>query len=90
MAIAATIEGDALVTTGIALLHVTTQCRSATLLNGTHDAALPTAQSRRVVFTVERPDLAKDVRHFEPDRAHRWPSEMNLWTDRRLRRIRLG
>jgi hypothetical protein len=41
MAIAATVEGDALVPTGIALLDVAAKHRSATLFDGTHDAALP-------------------------------------------------
>ena len=71
MAIPATVEGDALVATGIALFNVAAQCRRSALLNGAHDAALPTAQSQGVIFTVGRADLAKDVRHFEPDRAHR-------------------
>jgi hypothetical protein len=90
MAIAATVEGDALVATGIALLNVATQSGCTTLLDGIHDASLTGAQRRYMAFTVERPDLAKDVRHFEPDRAHCWPSEMNRRTNRRLRRIRLG
>lgn len=82
MAIAATVEGDALVPTGIALLDVTTQRRSATLLNGTHDAALPAAQSRRMLRTIGRADQAKDVRHLQPDRTQDKSSEMNRWTGR--------
>ena len=81
MAIAATVEGDALVSTGIALLHVTTQCRSATLLDGTHDAALPPAESRRMLRTIGRADLAKDVRHLQPDRTQGKLSEMRCGTN---------
>jgi hypothetical protein len=75
MAIAATVEGDALVSAGVALLDVATQSRSATLLDGTHDAALPAAQSRYMVFTVGRANLAKDIRHLQPNWAHRLPQK---------------
>jgi len=88
--IPATVECDALVPTGIALLDVAAQRRGATLLDGTHDAALPAAQCRVMVFTVGRADLTKYIRHLQPDRAHRWPSEVNLRSERRLQRVRLG
>ena len=90
MPIPATVECDALVPTGIALLDVATQGHGAALLDGTHDAALPAAQCRVMVFTVGRADLTKYIRHLKPDRAHRLPSEMNLRIDSRLRRICLG
>jgi len=80
MAIAATVEGDALVPTGIALFDVAAKRRSATLFDGTHDAALPQAQSPRMLRTIGRADLAKDVRHLQPDRTQGKLSEMRRGT----------
>lgn len=70
MAISATVEGNAPVTAGIALLDVFAKRGGTATLDGAHDAALPTAECRSVLLTVEGPGLAKDVRHLEPGGTH--------------------
>jgi hypothetical protein len=71
----AAVETDALMATGIALLDVSAELRRAATLDVTHDTALPTAERVSLVLTVGRPDLAEDVRHFEPDRAQSRPQK---------------
>ena len=85
----AAVERDALMATGVALLDMTAERSRATTLDRSHHTALPTAQVRRVITTIGRADLAEDVRHFEPERAQRAPSEMHRRT-RAGRRLDLG
>ena len=75
MPVAATVESDALMTAGIALLDVATQRRCAAALDGGHDTALPTAERVSVIVTIRMPDLAEDVRHLDPLRAHLDPQK---------------
>jgi hypothetical protein len=73
MAVAATVERDALVAAVIALFNVAAKGRGAAALDVAHDAALPGAERSRVFVPVGRADLAKNVRHLEPvgSRCHR-------------------
>jgi hypothetical protein len=59
------------VAAGIALLNVPAECRRAAALDRGHDATLPATERVRVVPTIVRPDLAKDIRHLEPGGTHR-------------------
>lgn len=70
VAISATVEGNAQVTTGIALLDVSAEHSSTATLDRTHDTALSSADGCRVLLTVSRPGVAKDVRHLEPGGTH--------------------
>jgi hypothetical protein len=74
MTISATVEGNALVTAGIALLDMSAECSGATALNRAHDATLPATERVSVVLAVTGPGLAKDVRHLEPGGTH-FPSQ---------------
>jgi hypothetical protein len=73
MAIAATVERDALVAAVVALIDVAAKGRGAAALHVAHDAPLPRAERSGVFFPVSRADLAKNVRHLEPvgSRRHR-------------------
>jgi hypothetical protein len=70
VAISATIEGNAQVTAGIALLDVSAERRSTATLDRAHNTALFSADGCRVLLTVSRPGVAKDVRHLEPGGTH--------------------
>ena len=74
MPISATVERDALVTTGVTLLDVSAERGGTATLDRAHDAALPATEGIRVLLTIGRPDLAEDVRHLEPRGAQR-PSQ---------------
>ena len=76
-------------TAGIALFNVAAQCCRSTLLNGAHDAALPPAECGRVLRTIGRAALAKDVRHLQPGRAQGQSSEMSCHAGHRLWRVNL-
>jgi len=73
--IAATIEGDTLVATGITLLDMAPQRRSPATLDRAHDAALTTAERVTVFLAVGRAGLTEDVRQFEPDGTQRQPQK---------------
>jgi hypothetical protein len=73
MAISATIECDAQVTTVIALLDVSAKCGGTATFNRAHDRALRSAKSICVLLTVSRPGVTKDIRHLEPGGTHFWP-----------------
>ena len=81
MAVAAAVEGDALMAAGVALLDVATECGRAAALDGAHDAALAAAQALAVLLAVGGAELAEDVRHLEPDGAQRDPQKWagGLW-----------
>ena len=70
MAISATVEGDTLVTAGVALLDVSAERGGTATLDRAHDTALPTTKRRSMLLAVERPGLAKDIRHLEPGGPH--------------------
>jgi hypothetical protein len=69
MPIPATVERDALVAAGVALLDMTAQRSRAAALDGAHDTALPAAERAGVCLAIGRPELAKDIRHLEPGGA---------------------
>ncbi len=73
--IAATVEGNAQVTTGVTLLHVSAESGGAAALDRAHDAALPATERVSVVLAETGPGLAKDVRQFEPDGTQRPPQK---------------
>jgi hypothetical protein len=75
VAIAATVEGDALVAAGVTSLGVAAKRGSSATLDRAHDAALPTAEGISMRLTVGRPGLAKDIRHLEPGGAQRRPQK---------------
>ena len=75
MPIPTTVERNALMAAGVALLDVTTQRSRAAALDVGHDTALPTAERVGVILTIGRPDLAEDVRHLEPLGAQRDPQK---------------
>jgi len=70
MPVAAAIERNALMPAGVALLDVATRRRRAAAPGGSHGTALPMAERVSVIVTMRKPDLAEDVRHREPLRAH--------------------
>ena len=70
VAISATVEGDAQVTAGIALLDMPAERGGTATLDRAHDATLPTAKRCSVLLAVEGPGLAKDIRHLEPGGTH--------------------
>jgi len=71
MPIAATIEGDALVATGVTLFDMAAQRRRAATLDRAHDAALTTTERVAVFLAVGRAGLTEDVRQLEPDGTQR-------------------
>jgi hypothetical protein len=71
VAISATVEGNAQVTAGIALLDMSAERSSTAKLDRAHNATLSSAEDRRVLLSVSRPGVAKDVRHLEPGGTHR-------------------
>lgn len=73
--VAATVEGDALMTAGVTLLDVSAERGGATTLDRAHDTALPAAEGIGVLLTIGRPGLAEDVRHLEPGGAQRPPQK---------------
>ena len=90
MPVAAAVEGDALVAAGIALFDVAAERGGTTAFDGAHDTTLPTAERVSVILTVGRADLAEDVRHLQPGRAQRAPSEVSgrtwmVWRGRKHR-----
>ena len=75
VAIAATVERDALVPAGVALLDMTAQRGRAAALDGAHDAALAAAQALAVLLAVGGAELAEDVRHLQPAGTQRGPQK---------------
>jgi hypothetical protein len=73
MAISATVEGNSLVTAGIALLDVSAECGGTTTFDRAHNRALGSAKRIRVFLTVSRPGVTKDIRHLEPGGTHFLP-----------------
>ncbi len=70
MPIPATVEGDTLVTAGVALLDVSAECGGTATLDCTHDAELPAAECRPMLLAIKGPAVAKDIRHLEPGGTH--------------------
>ena len=54
-------------TAGIALLNMAAERGGTATLDRAHDTALPSAEGCRVLLTVSRPGVTKDVRHLEPE-----------------------
>jgi hypothetical protein len=73
--IAATVEGDTLVATGVTLLDMTAKRRRPATLDRAHDAALTTAERVAMFLAVSRPGSTEDVRQLEPDGTQRRPQK---------------
>ena len=70
VAIAAAIEGRALVATGVTLLQVAAQGGGAAEFDGAHHAPLSARERSSVFLPVSRTVAAKDLRHFELGTLH--------------------
>jgi hypothetical protein len=68
--IAATVEGNPLMTAAITLLYMSTESRSAASLNCAHDTPLPPTERFSVLLAVVRTSLTKDVCHLKPGGVH--------------------
>jgi len=64
VAVAAAVEGDALMAAGVALLDMPTECRGAAALDRAHHAQLRAAECAGVIATELRADLAKNRRQL--------------------------
>ena len=75
MPITATVEGDALVATGVTLFDMAAKCCRAATLDRAHDAALTTAERVAVFLAVGGAGPTEDVRQLEPDGTQRRPQK---------------
>ncbi len=73
VAIAAAIEGRALVAAGVTLLQVAAQGSGAAELDGAHHAPLSARDGSNVLLPVRRTVAAEDTRHFALRSLH-WPA----------------
>jgi hypothetical protein len=75
MPIAATVEGNPLMTAAITLFYMSAESGSAATLNCAHDTALPTTERLSVLLAVGRANLTEDVCHLEPGGVHYSPQK---------------
>jgi hypothetical protein len=73
--IAATVEGNPLMTTAITLFYMSAESGSAATLNCAHDTALPTTERLSVLLAVGRTRLTKDICHLKPGGVHHSPQK---------------
>jgi hypothetical protein len=73
--IAATVEGNPLMTAAITLLYMSAESGSSATLNCAHDAALSPAEGLSVLLAVVRTRLTEDVCHLEPGGVHHTPQK---------------
>jgi hypothetical protein len=71
MPISTRVVTDALMSTVIALLDVTTKRCGSTFLDCTHDATLGARKRRAMVLAISFTVAAEDIRHFQPAAGHR-------------------
>jgi hypothetical protein len=68
--IAATIVGDTLMSTMVALLNMSAQSRCAATLDRAHHAALPSTEGLGVLLAVVKTSLAENIRHLKSGGTH--------------------
>jgi hypothetical protein len=73
--IAATVVGNALMSTVVTLLNMAAESGGTATLDRAHNAALPTTEGLSVLLAVGRAGLAKNIRHLEPGGMHHAPQK---------------